>query len=393
MKIESKSLTGFLALMFACLPLFYLFRIDPIFFHIGTLVFLLSLVALSPGSRVSREGLGFLTLVYLLIVISAIREIGGQIDIFEYFKWFAFGLQMLLLLSVVGRDNVDVFFSKYANWVSVVSVLQIFLMLTGGIDDHYGRYFFFGDSHPNLGGEIYTIALLFGALSLGRNRFLVIFLPMFICLLMMQVRSSELVVIGILIAKVFFDSSNQVKAGRVVGVVTILMLVSGALLIEGSMAQYFMAKVMLADDAFRGSGTGLVGRVERWSIGIEYALANPLLGSGISTYTADDALSPHNAFLYGFSMCGAFSLLFWWFIAGAVVRASKRDRRVALYTAPFLILFLLNDRFINLNPYPFLLYFSVIRLGERSLLKDHTTRLSVKVGRPIDDPVASSRRA
>lgn len=121
--------------------------------------------------------------------------------------------------------------------------------------------------------------------------------------------------------------------------------------------------VFLADDSSRGVGSGFVGRDLRWSQGLSIFLLDPIFGAGISVFDTGATPSPHNVVIYSLAQHGATAVLFWAPFIRGVNQMIRRDYRLFLFCFSTIWLFVFNDRFINLNIYPFLLYVIILLYG------------------------------
>ena len=82
---------------------------------------------------------------------------------------------------------------------------------------------------------------------------------------------------------------------------------------------------------------------------------NPLTGVGIGSFVAHDLPSPHNFFVYGLAEMGLLFVLVLGNLIFLFAKGLTFNRWQAIYLMPALVLLTFNDRFLNLNPYPFVL--------------------------------------
>ena len=115
-------------------------------------------------------------------------------------------------------------------------------------------------------------------------------------------------------------------------------------------------RMMLLDDVNRGFGTGFVGRQERWENALEAFLQHPVFGVGFGYFSSHNEDTPHNFWLYMLSEMGLLSIIGVYSLARAAHALFKRNRMVLIFCSSALILTIFNDRFINMNAYPFIIY-------------------------------------
>ncbi|WP_370326607.1 O-antigen ligase family protein [Euzebya sp.] len=313
----------------------------------------------------------FLTGIGVLAAVSFIMNVGtGGFDFRGYLVYGAVAASVCLTLLLVARDD----FTQYAvGFVSIpyaVAVVHVFLAVSGGVDDHFGRVLYVGNTHPNLGGEIASAAVLLASLSLRPRSFTVVVIPLTISVLLLQARAAlACILLLVLVWAVYEFRRLRWSRGARFAAVSLLMLMVMSLWTHGSTGARFVREdVLRVSDENRGIGSGFTGRVEPWGSAWEAFLETPLIGSGIDFRAEGDVSGVHNAVLYGLARHGALSLLIWVPLVRAFANIWYRDRKASLCLLACLPLVFLNDRFINLNPYPFGMYVTVLALGRGSRL-------------------------
>lgn len=330
----------------------YLLNMPVEVWYAGTLTLKVALafVFLRKGVRLSQSTSMYLFLLLLLALTSALLN---QSDLHSLFPLFGFIAQFILSYALV-RVNRGLHYCRGVAFGGLaISVIYLFMLFSGQILDHYGRYKFFGDSHPNLGSEILFISVLCAGLSLRDRYFGLILLGATLSILMMQGRAALLSVIVVFSVRLCIYLNSRWNVFTVKG----LILASAVVFIVGVFLFDFIyigiSKTFLLDDQFRGAGTGFVGREDRWAVAINVFLDHPFFGAGIGYFDTAGLPSPHNMYLYAISEIGILSVLIFTVMASAFYKIWSKDRRVFYLISPALILTLFNDRFIDINPYPF----------------------------------------
>ncbi|WP_413432840.1 O-antigen ligase family protein [Crateriforma spongiae] len=352
----------------AALPIAYIIGVDSIIAHLVTTALILLFSMLSPR-RVSAEVVYLAIFVGASLLISACVEIREETSLAGYIKYAAVLINLAGLLVVVERKYLTCYLNTYFLISVGFAVLHLGMILLGQIPDHYGRFTYFGGAHPNLGGEIYCVVIAFGAIACVNSRlFFFVSAVVLGCVFLMQARAALLVTISIVFLRAMLSLVPRIDARNVVAFSVILCSVSLLVLVEGSVVELFLDKAMLSNDVHRGMGTGFVGREERWRDAFEVFSSSPFTGVGLSYYDrSSERESPHNAILYGLALHGIFSLFFWGFLARSAYVAYNAKPEAVLILAPLVLLLLFNDRFLNLNPYPLLVYFAITKLSMNNI--------------------------
>jgi hypothetical protein len=254
-------------------------------------------------------------------------------------------------------------FHRYTRALGILSsginVLFGMMALAGHIPDH------FGGSHPNLGSEIAAIGVisLCMTFSLKPAHVVALSIPNLVACFLMQGRTGLLVIVFAVLIRLYLSVRGR-GMNYVLGLVTLLLImVPIGTLLGGRAIRADVSEVLLLEDSHRGIGTGFVGRDGRWKGGIDMFLSSPLTGGGPDVFRSEAMLSPHNWFMYGIGELGALFLLVLFFMIRCVVRAYRYNSAYVLVLSPVLLLMMLNDRFMNLNAYPTLMYVFLFALA------------------------------
>lgn len=298
-------------------------------------------------------------LLFVMILASLVSLVFSTSDeMLPIIQTMTFFLHLTLTLLLVPRE-IGPYLRAVSYIVAVASALFILMALAGQVPVVWDRYHYFHGTHPNLGAEIAAMGAICAAMALKTRPFLIASAPMLVSSLMLQGRAAILAiaaVIGMKMARWLYLAAKSHRQRLWIVIAGPIILV--ALLFSLPM----ILDAMRLDDAYRGAGTGLVGRTERWGLAWSDFLDHPLTGIGLGGSTASEELTPHNFFLYGLSEMGmmfapiVFALLY------MSVRARRNYGWTALYLAPVTLLLVMNDRFMNLNLYPFLVYFLLFAL-------------------------------
>jgi len=256
------------------------------------------------------------------------------------------------------------------------------MVMAGHIPDHYGRMLFFGGSHPNLGGESFAVFLVAILFCLRGVPFLIAWSLMTYGIYLMQARAALLVAFGVFLifAWRYLESKRRLKP---LYIFSLLAIFSILLLYSWENISVFFTKLFMLADVSRGVGTGFVGRAERWSDALNTFANNPFFGVGFDAFDRDGMLSPHNYFLTGMAYLGMSSFLLFIYLGACIYCLIRRNSSLALCFSPVLFLLIFNDRFINLNVYPFVLYVVIIAAAAKE--KDRRLPRAIAV---VDAPVS-----
>ncbi len=117
------------------------------------------------------------------------------------------------------------------------------------------------------------------------------------------------------------------------------------------------------DDVHRGSDTGFVGRADRWYFAWHAFLERPLTGRGLGSYAALDLDSLAQFLSLRPREMGLLSVPLFLMIIAMGLKAYRLHGWKVVSLVPVGVLMVMNDRFMNLNPYPFLLWVLLFALS------------------------------
>jgi len=229
----------------------------------------------------------------------------------------------LTLLMTSTRASLQAYAKAVVGFTTFMSVVYLFTVFQGQIDSHFGRLMFFNGSHPNLGSEIGAAAIILACIFYRGwplvIRLVILSAPLFL----MQGRAAIVaaaLAVGIHAAYGFSAHFRRRPATTVVA--TALAVPTAAYLLWGHVTAAF-DQVMLVGDPYRGRGTDLVGRMDRWVDALAMIKERPLLGYSSAVFEQPGVQTPHDFFLYGFVNLGIPFLLALGFMAYLWVRAYK----------------------------------------------------------------------
>lgn len=336
-------------------------NVSPSMWYVGVLAAKLILIAINaPKLKVSGRTFVFVGAVIIGVLPGTLINSYADEGIV---RLFGFCAQIILTCTLVNGLGLRTYLRTTAVGIAVAAGIHTAMCLVGAIPDHYGRFFYFGKSHFNLGAEIGAVGVLAAALSMSGRHLALVTAGILSSVWLLQGRSA-LLAIGLIIAIRFaqFVFSNAGRApirtlavaGAVSAGLAILITFSGQL--AGGLTD-----LLMVNDQYRGVGTGFVGRSERWAQAYELFTQQYVFGVGASYFESRGYAGPHNYFLYGLStmgivgFCVFFSVLIYLYIRMFV--SSRQSAMIFIGVLPLLVF---NDRMLNINPYPFILYATLI---------------------------------
>lgn len=365
MKMTAITKETFLGVAWGLIPISYLVTESSTAALTLLIPIYVALIATRGKSRIPNDTLEVFALITALILQSLTVESNGNLAAFGYIRTITFLINILALLLLIKRENLGEFCTAFFKTTSAIAALHILLVLSGRTAENYGRYMFIGDSHPNLGGEIYAIAAFAGVLHLRKRPFLLLAAPLLISSYYLQSRTGSAILIMLILIKVFCENHNQklnIKS-LVIGGISMLILTLLALMVD-ELREFIVNGIFKADDKYRGLSTGMItGRDERWANALNIFYANPFFGNGINTFTGEEQVGAHSPILYALAMFGLSGIIFWAYFLKKYIKTLKQDIRPAIYILPVSLMIVINDRFLNSNPFPLFYYLFLIILA------------------------------
>jgi len=268
-------------------------------------------------------------------------------------------VSLAMTITFLNGDNVTSYMKAFG--ISSVAACGLFffqlhfvpLNTALGVSEVVGRYSFVFGSHPNLGGEIlFTGFVSFCVARSNTTLIVAIFVVYFSALNLMESRAAMLSITTAFCIHLYSEKLRLLAVGARFVVLIAAMLVLGALCI---VFWDKVADVLLLNNQYRGLGTGYVGRDDHWEAAWETFLQSPFVGVGFG-YFRQDVVTPHSMWMGMLSMMGMMSVFIVIVIFKNSARVYATNYRIFLLLLSFIPMTVFNDRFLNLNPYPFLLY-------------------------------------
>lgn len=267
-------------------------------------------------------------------------------------------VSLAMTITILSDENIGPYMKTFG--LSCLMCCATFLFLlnfvplnTRGIFEIDGRYTFIFGTQPNLGGEIlFTGFIAFCIARLNTKLIVATFALYLISLNLLQSRAAILSLLLAFILYIYVEKIRWFAPGSRVALVAALALLF-ALFCVFNMES--ISKLFLLQDEYRGVGTGYVGREDHWETAWLVFLHSPFVGVGFGFFR-HDVVTPHSMWLGMLSMMGLMSI----FILVAMVQNGLRiyaaNTTMFLLLLSFIPMTVFNDRFLNLNPYPFLLF-------------------------------------
>jgi hypothetical protein len=303
----------------------------------------------------SNLWLGYISAAFLygISLIILISSFFGGSDFSDYARIFSFVLSLLMTLSLLTRQNLSSYVTVCAYTIGVSTLLYILMVHSGHYEGEWGRYNYFADSHPNLGSEIIAMSVLYASCVLSPMRLIAFCIPSIYAINLMQGRAGIMVCVLAAVTSIY--TRLQHSTTRMMVAVFVIIAIVASLTMFSEATSAFLNSVLLLNDEHRGGQTGFVGRDELWGGAWKAFLDSPVYGNGAG-FEERLGVNPHNYFLYGLSFFGFLSLFVFGVVFYLYFDLYKTNFHWFCVLIVTSIMFIFNDRFLNLNPYPFLLY-------------------------------------
>lgn len=341
----------------------YLLGIGVIEWYLGTLLIKVfsAVVLRAPGAGTLAKRPIALTGLLLPLFLSCVFN---NAPAASYAVAAGFSLHLLATLCLTSATECRVYFRSAAIAGGVLASIYLLCAIAGQIEQSFGRYLYFRGSHPNLGSEIFAATTVMALISTRRTLFYFIAATCLIATYLMQGRAGMLVILSC-VALHFIMRTEWRR--RIIAVLTItiasLTVVGLFLAYSKSGLSGWIGSVFLVDDPYRGASSGFVGREDRWDAALQKFFASPIVGQGFNFYGISKQDGAHNFYLYALAELGLMSTLLFFSLSYLCVKTYRLDSHALLSLSPVLALTVFNDRFINLNPYPFLPIVSLVLLS------------------------------
>lgn len=266
---------------------------------------------------------------------------------------------LAMTISILGGENLETYMKAFG--ISCLLACATFLFQVNfvplnspfGVWEASGRYTFIFGTQPNLGGEVLFAGFVAFCLArLNTALFIAVFALYFVCLNLMETRAAMLSILLAFSSYMYVEKIRWFAPGtRMALVVAIILLLAVIIFLDWER----IAGLFLLNDEYRGVGSGYVGREERWEAAWGTFLQSPLFGVGFN-YFGREEITPHSMWLGLLGMMGFTSIFIVMCMFRNGVRIYRANTKLFLMLISFLPMTIFNDRVLNLNPYPFLLF-------------------------------------
>ena len=356
---SEKTIIASIAICDSIPPLGYLLTGDPLLLQTAALFLKIVIVFLNFDKIYVKSHYIFLLGAMITLTASgaAVDFFGDKFSYIEFSKYLSFTISLMITISLTNSKNIQ----RYCNFSCIiptcVAFAHVFLAFSGRVaSSYYGRYEYVNGAHPNLGGEIAAAGAFACAIAIRGKISIpilaILFTSAYIC-------ESRAALISIIICTLICLYSNiitsKAKFSLSIGIIVSIIVSILLVLYTKNIINFISHDLLMSDDAYRGGGTGFVGRDERWALGMKLFRESPFVGNGLSI-TTDSEFTVHNALLYSLAKHGLLSIIFWLPFIIALHKIFKENIIIFASILSMIPLFVFNDRFINLNNYPFIVY-------------------------------------
>jgi O-antigen ligase len=348
---KSELLGGLFGMMDMGVSFTYLYGIDVTTYYAITLVAKLALAGVL-GQRTPQIQIRNVAVLCILIDGLIISSFVRPVETAVVARLIGFIGQLFLSGTYIRSKE----FIPYIRAITLVTLfivlLYIFKWSIGNLESFYGRFLFFGGSHPNLGGEIIASGVFVTGFLVKPRWFLSLSGLSLVPLFLMQSRAAILFVMFLQAVCIFYTYvRGRSPLFQVFFAFIVLCGVVIAYLNFGGLADQF-----LLYDEHRGIGSGYVGRDDLWTFALDAFYKSPIVGNGFGYFESIESIGAHNLFLFILGEYGIVGFVIIGWLLHGVFRFGLSRRPVMFWFMSFFILAWFNDRFVNLNPYPLLFY-------------------------------------
>ena len=267
-------------------------------------------------------------------------------------------ISLAMTIMILSGENIAAYMKAFG--LSCLTACLVFLfqlhfvpLNTHGLWEQSGRYSFIYFTQPNLGGEILFTGFIAFCIARVNMIFLIAtFILFFVVINLVESRAAMLSILLAFSCYVYVERVRWLAPGSRIALISLLAVL---IVVLGVLNRESVSHLFLLDDRYRGVGTGYVGREEHWESALNVFLQSPFFGVGFG-YFRHDVVTPHSMWLGMLSMMGAmgfFMLVAMWRNGSRIYAANTT---MFLLLLSFIPMTIFNDRFLNLNPYPFLLF-------------------------------------
>jgi O-antigen ligase len=295
-------------------------------------------------------------------VISSCASVVAGYSYFDGIPQLAgFFISLFITLSFISDANYIAYMKSFSLSIFAGAVVYLAFAYSGQIEVVWERWLYFGGEQPNLGGEILYSGVLAATLHHKKpNASLVFFIAVsVIAIFLLEARSALIATCAACLIWLYYTVLRAFRPGKIFLIIVCVATATLFVLIFMSDTVWnVIDKSLFLDNEYRGIGSGFSGRIERWSYAMETFIESPIFGVGVGYFrdVSMTSLTPHNFWLYMLTDLGLLGVLSLAVIAICLKGLWKENRFIFWMVMSSLPLTMFNDRFVNMNPYPFLIF-------------------------------------
>jgi O-antigen ligase len=344
----------------------YLLHIGIVRWHAAVLAakLVLMLLRMRYIRTIPKVGMYMLMSILFLIATSLISGINGLSPLVAALGFTAEFVVTLAIIDatppVPGAKKAD--YTLYAAGVAcaigLTASIHFIMAHMGRIPALWGRYLYFNWTQPNEGGEMAAAGAIAAMLGLPRWRAIALTMVLIADTSLLQSRAGLITEALCIIVRLCFDAERKLyrSSAILIGISMILLAIKGALFGMDDPILSHVSSALMMDDHYRGMGSGFSGRSGLWDVAIQLFGESPIIGHGLGFYDSIGYIGPHNILLYGLGEYGLTAMPFLGCIVYAFYQKAKSSIFIFMIMLSSVPLLLFNDRFMDLNPYPFVIY-------------------------------------
>ncbi len=304
---------------------------------------------------------GSVVLIIATSMIAGINGLGGIAAALGFTAEFVITLA-IINASVPDQDSKDNLYVQYAAGVayaiSLTAGIHYAMARTGRMPAMWGRYMYFNWTQPNVGGEMAGAGAIAAMIGLPRWRSILLTMILLADSTLLQARSGIIAEGMCIILRLCFDGDRKLykSSAGVIGLAVVGFAIKGMLFGMDDPILSHVSSALMMDNRYRGMGSGFSGRSDLWDIALQLFYQSPIIGHGLGYYDAIGFIGPHNIVLFGLGEYGLTAAPFLICIPLAFYEKAKASLYVFAFLLATIPMFLFNDRFLDLNPYPFVVY-------------------------------------
>ncbi len=345
--------------------IYILSRSSEITFYSFIIFVKIAITALNPVNLSQKNRfMNFAVITFFAVIVSSLAN---ESQITAALRPIAVCISVLLTIYLISGKIID-YAKGYAISGFIICAIFIFSVQSGMIVQTGERHHFVAESHPNLGGELISATLVMSSLTLGPRLFLILNAASLYCTFLLQSRTSTLAILIALLCYgiAYFRGKLGIRRKALLSLVVLWITAAFTIALIAIQSEatnqafdFIYNSVFLVEDQYRGGYSGVSGRDEHWWEAIRVAMDHPFIGAGPDFMERLGVLQPHNWTLYAISQFGMLGWVLVVIFGYAAFGAVRNDPVRAMVLIPLFVPWLLNDRFLNFNAYPFALYIIV----------------------------------